>query len=124
VHSTTKAVLEKFTTDSPGISFANMEDPKTYPVLQHMTALDHPLLALSSYQNMKVNYTLWLLLYTCSTQRCHCNAQLKPDTLCIKGLPYEAPTPNHIDPNFTIQFIKFKYGNDRFSQEAITFETE
>ena len=34
------------------------------------------------------------------------------------------PPPNHIDPNFTIQFIEFKYGNDRFSQEAIDIKTE
>ena len=39
----------------------------------------------------------------------------KPDILCIKGLPYEALPPNHTDSNLTIQFIKFKYGNDRFS---------
>ena len=66
----------------------------------------------------------WLLPCTCSTQRCHCNARLKPDIVCVKGLPYEAPPPNHIDPNLTIQFIEFKYKNDRFSQEAIDMKIE
>ena len=66
----------------------------------------------------------WLLPCTCNTQKCHCNARLKPDILCVKGLPYEAPPPNHIDPNLTIQFIEFKYGNDRFSQEAINIKIE
>ena len=66
----------------------------------------------------------WLLPCTCNTQRCHCNARLKPDILCVKGLPYEAPPPNHIDPHLTIKFIEFKYGNDRFSQEAIDIKIE
>src|SRR4028118_446760 len=66
----------------------------------------------------------WLLPCTCNTQKCHCNARLKPNILCVKGLPYKAPPPNHIDPNLTIQFIEFKYGNDRFSQEAIDIKIE
>ena len=66
----------------------------------------------------------WLLPYTCSTQRCHCNVRLKPNILCAKGLPYDAPPPNHIDPNLAIQFIEFKYGNDRLSQEAIDIKIE
>ena len=66
----------------------------------------------------------WLLPCTCNTQRCHCNARLKPDILCVKGLPYKALPPNHINPNLTIQFIEFKYGNDRFSQEAIDIKIE
>ena len=65
----------------------------------------------------------WLLPCTCNTQKCHCNARLKPDIICVKSLLYEAPPPNHIDPNLTIQFIEFKYGNDRFSQEAINIPT-
>ena len=36
----------------------------------------------------------------------------------------QAPPPNHIDSNLTIQFIKFKYGNNRFSQEAIDIKTK
>ena len=62
---------------------------------------------------------------TCSTQRCHSNARLKPDILiCVKGLPYKAPPPNHIDPNLTIQFIEFKYGSDRISQGTIDIKTK
>ena len=66
----------------------------------------------------------WLLPCTCNTQKYHCNARLKPDILCVKGLPYDAPPPNHIDSHLTIQFIEFKYGNDRFSQEAIDIKIE
>ena len=29
-----------------------------------------------------------------------------------------------MDPNLTIQFTEFKYGNDRFSQEAIDIKVE
>jgi hypothetical protein len=36
-------------------------------------------------------YPTWLLLCTCDAQRCHCNARLKPDTLCIIGHPYNHP---------------------------------
>ena len=35
----------------------------------------------------------WLLPCTCSTQRCHCNARLKPDILCIIGHPHNHPSP-------------------------------
>ena len=33
----------------------------------------------------------WLLPCTCDTQRCHCNARLKLDILCIIGHPYAPP---------------------------------
>ena len=55
-HSMTKAILEKCTMASPVTSLPSMEGPKTYLVLKHMIALDHPLPAPSSYQNMKANY--------------------------------------------------------------------
>ena len=35
----------------------------------------------------------WLLPCTCDTQRCHCNARLKPDILCVIGHPYNSPPP-------------------------------
>ena len=61
----------------------------------------------------------WLLPCSCMTQRCHCNARLKPDILCVKGLPYNDPPPDNINQEYTIQFIEFTYCNDRFSPETI-----
>ena len=60
----------------------------------------------------------WLLPCTCERQRCHCNARLKPDLLCIKGQPYQNNPPTSPTDNLIIQFIEFTYTNDRFSQEA------
>jgi hypothetical protein len=60
----------------------------------------------------------WLLLCTCITQRCHCNARLKPDILCVICHPYNSPPPETPTPEITIQFIKFTYCNDRFSAET------
>ena len=37
----------------------------------------------------------WLLPCTCDTQRCHCNALLKPDILCVIGHPYNFPPQKH-----------------------------
>jgi hypothetical protein len=61
----------------------------------------------------------WLLSCICVQQRCHCNARLKPDILCIKGLPYQSPSPSSPTYHLTIQFIEFTYTNDRFSQDTI-----
>ena len=61
----------------------------------------------------------WLLPCTCGQQRCHCNARLKPDLLCIKGLPYQSIPPLNPADNFTIQFIEFSYTSNKFSQETI-----
>jgi len=60
----------------------------------------------------------WLLPCTCNTPRCHCNARLKPDILCILGHPYNSPPPEAPSPIITIQFIEFTYCNDRFSAET------
>ena len=60
----------------------------------------------------------WLLPCTCKTQRCHCNARLKPDILCILGHPYNSPPPEAPTPAITIQFIEFTYCNDKFSAET------
>ena len=60
----------------------------------------------------------WLLPCTCGNQRCHCNARLKPDILCILGHPYNHPPPEAPTPKITIQFIEFTYCNDRFSTET------
>ena len=51
---------------------------------------------------------IWLLPCTCSTQRCHCNAMLKPDILCILGHPYNSPPPTrstHTKNHYTIHSI-------------------
>ena len=60
----------------------------------------------------------WSLPCTCDTQRCHCNARLKPNLLCIIGHPYNTPleTPT---PDITIQFIEFTYCNGRFAYETL-----
>ena len=67
---------------------------------------------------------LWLLPYTCSLQRCHCNARFKPDIICVKGLLYLANPPNNPENNLKVQFIEFAYYNDRFSLEIITRKTK
>ena len=61
----------------------------------------------------------WLLPCTCTTQRCHYNARLKHDILCILGHPYKSPPPEAPTPEITVQFIEFTYCNDRFSTETI-----
>ena len=66
----------------------------------------------------------WLLPYTCSLQRCHCNARFKPDIICIKELPYQADLPNNLENNLKIKYIEFAYCNDRFSLETIIRKTE
>ena len=60
----------------------------------------------------------WLLPCTCNTQRCSCNARLKPDIICLLGHPYNSPPPDAPTPTITIQFIEFTYCNDRFSVET------
>ena len=66
----------------------------------------------------------WLIPCTCGQQRCHCNARLKPDILCIKGLPYQHPPPATPTDQLTVQFIEFTYTNDRFSQETTNNKTQ
>ena len=66
----------------------------------------------------------WLLLHTCSLQRCHCNARFKPDIICVKGLPYQANPPNNLENNLKIQSVEFAYCNNRFSLETRTRKTE
>ena len=61
----------------------------------------------------------WLLPCTCDTQRCHRNAKLKPDILCIIGHPYNHPPPETPTPDITIQFIEFTFCNNRFATETL-----
>ena len=61
----------------------------------------------------------WFLQCNCDQQKCCCNARLKPDILCVKGLPYQNDPPQNPVNNLTIQFIEFTYCNDKFPQEAI-----
>ena len=64
-----------------------------------------------------------LLPCTCDTQRCHCNAQLKPNILCVIGHPYNSPPPEAPTPEITIQYIEFTYCIDRFSAETLERKT-
>jgi hypothetical protein len=59
----------------------------------------------------------WLLPCTCEQQIWHCNAQFKPDLLCIKKLPHQSTPPSHPTDNLTIHFIEFTYTNDRFPHD-------
>ena len=61
----------------------------------------------------------WLLPCSCSTTRCQCNARLRPDLLCIQGLPYLNNPPDILDTSLTIQFIEFTYTNDRYPEDKI-----
>ena len=65
----------------------------------------------------------WLLPCTCGAQRCHYNARLKPDILCVIGHPYNHPPPKTLAPKLTIQFIEFTYCNDRFATKALNRKT-
>jgi hypothetical protein len=67
----------------------------------------------------------WLLPYTCNnqTQRCQCNAKLRPDILCIRNHPYNAKPPTQPNPTLTVQFIEFTYYNDRYSLDKINEKT-
>ena len=65
----------------------------------------------------------WLLPCTCNTQRCHCNARLKPDLLCVIGHPYNSTPPEAPTQEITIQYIEFTYCNDRFSAETLERKT-
>jgi hypothetical protein len=67
----------------------------------------------------------WLLPCTCNnqTQRCQCNAKLRPDILCIHNHPYNAEPPNQPNPTLTVQFIEFTYYNDRFPPDKINEKT-
>jgi hypothetical protein len=68
----------------------------------------------------------WLLPYNCNnqTQRCQCNAKLRPDILCICKLPYNGEPPKESNPTITIQFIEFTYCNDHYSPDKIQEKTE
>jgi hypothetical protein len=59
----------------------------------------------------------WLLPCTCNnqTQRCQCNAKLRPDIMCIRNHPYNVEPPTEPSPTLTVQFIEFTYCNDRFT---------
>jgi hypothetical protein len=63
----------------------------------------------------------WLLPCTCNnqTQRCQCNARLRPDILCIRNHPYNAEPPTQPNPTLTVQFIAFTYCNDKYSLDKI-----
>ena len=65
----------------------------------------------------------WLLSCTCDTPRCHCNARLKPDILCVLGHPYNSPPPAAPTSAITIQYIEFTYCNDRFPAATIERKT-
>jgi hypothetical protein len=46
----------------------------------------------------------WLLPCTCNnqTQRCQCNAKLRPDILCICNHPYNIEPPNQPNPTLKV----------------------
>jgi hypothetical protein len=61
----------------------------------------------------------WLLKCTYRNRRYRCPTRLKPNWLCVQGLPYQGNPPIAPDHNITIKFIEFTYYNDRFSPETI-----
>jgi hypothetical protein len=67
----------------------------------------------------------WLLPCICNnqSQRCQCNAKLKPDILCIRNHPYNAEPPTGPNPTLRVQFIEFTYCNDRYSPDKIQEKT-
>jgi hypothetical protein len=67
----------------------------------------------------------WLLSCSCNsqTQRCQCNAKLRPDILCIRNHPYNAEPPQEPNHTLIVQFIEFTYCNDRYSLDKIQEKT-
>jgi hypothetical protein len=61
----------------------------------------------------------WLLPCVCQSPRCHYDARLKPDILCIRGIPYKHEPPHQPSPNVIIQYFEFTYCNDRFSSDKV-----
>jgi hypothetical protein len=61
----------------------------------------------------------WLLPCVCQSPRCHCDARLKLDILCVRGVPYKHEPPQQPSPNVIIQYIEFTYCNDRFSHDKL-----
>jgi hypothetical protein len=64
----------------------------------------------------------WLLSCSCGPHRCSCHARLRPDILCVRGLPYNSAPPTHPHPNLVLQFIEFTFCNDRFSPDIIALK--
>jgi hypothetical protein len=62
----------------------------------------------------------WLIECTCTQTRCQCHAKLRPNIMCILGVPNHTPTPLLPSHTYTIQFIKFTYCHNRFPKQAIT----
>jgi hypothetical protein len=77
------------------------------------------------YQPQENTVPQWLLSCTCNnqTQRCQCNAKLRPDILCICNHPYNAEPPNQPNPILTVHFIEFTYCIDRYSPDKIDEKT-
>jgi hypothetical protein len=67
----------------------------------------------------------WLLPCSCTkqTQRCTCNAKLRPDILCILNHPYNAEPPKKSNQTLTVQFIEFTCCNNRYSPDKIQEKT-
>jgi hypothetical protein len=61
----------------------------------------------------------WLLPCVCQTTHCHCDVRLKPDILCIHGVPYNHEPPQQPSPDVIIQYIEFTYCNNRFSPDKV-----
>jgi hypothetical protein len=63
----------------------------------------------------------WLLPCSCNnqTQRCQCNAKLRPYILCIRNHPYNADLPQGSNHTLTVQLIEFTYCNDRYYPDKI-----
>jgi hypothetical protein len=68
----------------------------------------------------------WLLPCSCNnqTQRCQCNAKLRPDILCIRNHPYNTDPPQESNHTLTVQFIEFTYCNNRYSPKKIQEKTD
>ena len=89
-------------------------------LVSNKATIHYVLMNAGTYKELPQENTIptWLLPCTCGTQRCHYNARLKPNILCIIGHPYNSPPPNEPTPEITIQFIEFTYCNVRFSVET------
>jgi hypothetical protein len=63
----------------------------------------------------------WLLPCSCNTQsnRCQCNARIRPNILCIRNLLFNSEPPPGPQYNLTIQFIEFTYCNNRYHWKKI-----
>jgi hypothetical protein len=72
----------------------------------------------------KIQFHTGYCSYNNQTQRCQCNAKLRPDILCIRNHQYNTNPPQGPNHTLIVQFIEFTYCNDKYSLDKIQEKTD